>query len=178
MSQPITPVSDGKTPAATGEAATGETTAPAGETTSPIAEDLPNRKDDWEDRRQRIARDLTALLERHKVTPFSLERMTKNKERPLYAATIHRIRQAQARSIADVTTLQKICDYLGEPLDKAFPGLGYVEDVYRRLEDELGEPTVIAIRALGTIPLEKRNMLAGMILAWVDRFALEKPKKK
>lgn len=73
------------------------------------------------DRRTQVAAQLRALMERHKISPADIERMTAVGERPpVSAVTVRRILKAEARTEPEPGTLRRIADAVNERFTIAF----------------------------------------------------------
>src|SRR5438034_9773127 len=73
------------------------------------------------ERRQQVAAQLKALMERHHLTPADIEKKTEVDGRPpVSAVTVRRILKAEARTEPEPTTLRRIAEAVGERYTLAF----------------------------------------------------------
>src|SRR5256885_7721314 len=73
------------------------------------------------ERRQQVAQQLKALMERHHLTPADIEKKTEIDGRPpVSAVTVRRILKAEARTEPEPTTLRRIAESVGERYTLAF----------------------------------------------------------
>src|SRR5947209_4976376 len=73
------------------------------------------------ERRQQVAVQLKALMERHHLTPADIEKRTEIDGRPpVSAVTVRRILKSEARTEPEPTTLRRIAEAVGERYTVAF----------------------------------------------------------
>ena len=73
------------------------------------------------ERRQQVAQQLKALMERHHLTPADIEKKTEVDGRPpVSAVTVRRILKSEARTEPEPTTLRRIAEAVGERFTVAF----------------------------------------------------------
>lgn len=80
-----------------------------------------------ESRKQQVARQLQALMERHRILDAAaFERLAHSKGHVVSQVTIRRIKQASAKGEPEPDTLRKLADTVGETYAIAFPEAGDV----------------------------------------------------
>lgn len=120
-------------------------------------------------RTKQIAEQLRALMERHKLTPQDIERITTKPSRPgISSVTVRRLLAAEARTEPRTDTLRRIAEAIGETYQSAFPESG---SLFEQARTELGEPVARALEALAGLNETDRAMAAGVLLGWIERHA-------
>src|SRR5262245_9008416 len=72
-------------------------------------------------RKEQVAEQLRALMERHNLTPAEIEKRTTVGERPpVSAVTVRRILKCEARTEPEPGTLRRIAECVGESYTAAF----------------------------------------------------------
>ena len=86
-------------------------------------------------RKEQVAEQLRALMERHNLTPAEIEKRTTIGERPpVSAVTVRRILKCEARTEPEPGTLRRISDCVGESFTASFaesPDAGVVDSSQR-----------------------------------------------
>jgi hypothetical protein len=73
-------------------------------------------------RREQVAEQLRALLQRHNLMPVDIEKKTETDGKtPVSAVTVRRILKAEARTEPEPGTLRRIAEAVGESYTTAFP---------------------------------------------------------
>lgn len=72
-------------------------------------------------RREQVAEQLKALMERHNLAPADIERLTdRDGKTPISAVTVRRILKMEARTEPEPGTLRRICEAVGEKFTTSF----------------------------------------------------------
>jgi len=120
------------------------------------------------DRQHQIAEQLRRLLDRHSLLPAALERMTRSKDRTIYAVTIRRLLNAEAKTEPSPATLRRIAETVGESYQQAFPETSD-RSLVEHVRTELGETTARVIEQMISLSEAERNTYGGMLLGWMRR---------
>ena len=73
------------------------------------------------ERREQVAEQLKALMERHHLAPADIERLTdKDGKTPISAVTVRRILKREARTEPEPGTLRRIAEAVGEKYTVSF----------------------------------------------------------
>jgi len=74
-----------------------------------------------EARKNQLAKQLQALLDRHNLRVNDLKRLGRSKGIKINDVTVRRILKAEAEAEPDITTLRRIATAAGEDYEEAFP---------------------------------------------------------
>lgn len=124
------------------------------------------------DRRNQVAAQLRALMDRHKISPADIERMTAVGERPpVSAVTVRRILKAEARTEPEPGTLRRIADAVNERYTVVFTETEAIEETAVDVSHRAGR---FHLRFLGAPPPDG---LEAELREVLDRWEKKAPPK-